>query len=439
MKNRTFIPAFIINSNNSTYGTETVLDEFLGKEEFLVNIVPPVIDENNVISLPKTIQHIIRKVMVTDIDCVLICQDDHRFTDSYSKNNLFECISQAKELGADILCGGLGIFRSALRVSKHIFWVEDFAGLPFTIIFRSFFEPILTSDYEIFPFSNGKFFIYPFISLKKEPVRDNASPINTEISRTENERGWASAQVEILDNISAFYKEFSGQKQGDFNEDEFDDVAIPTYIINLPERPERLDHIKKQFVGKDEFNVQIIEACRNPIGAVGLWESIRKIVKIAMDNEDDVIIICEDDHQFTADYSKSLLLKNILEANEQHTEMISGGICEFHKALPVTANRAWVSTSFCTQFIILYKPVFNKILDTPYDDTVTADAMLSTIVSNKMVFFPFISAQKPFGYSDVTKGNHENIELFARSFYRENTRLKRIYEARATYSSLQMY
>jgi hypothetical protein len=437
MTNQTFISAFIIN-NNSTYGTETVLKEFSGKEEFLVNIIAPVIDEDNVISLPKTIQHIIRKVIVTDTDCVLICQDDHRFTDSYSKNNLIECISQAKELGADILCGGLGVFRSALRVSKNIFWVEDFAGLPFTIIFRSFFESILTSHSKIFPFTNGKFFIYPFVSINKLLVYDTAKPANTKISSTENVSGWASAQVEILDSISAFYQEFSGQKQKDFDEEFFNDVAIPTYIINLPERTERLAHIKKQFAGKDEFKVQIVEACKNPIGAVGLWESIRKIVKIAMDNEDDIIIICEDDHQFTADYSKSLLLKNIIEAHEQHTEMISGGICEFHKALPVATNRAWVSTSFCTQFIILYKPVFQKILDAPYDDTVTADAMLSIIVSNKMVFFPFISGQKPFGYSDVTKGNHENIELFAKSFYRENTRLKRIYEAKAAYSSLQM-
>jgi hypothetical protein len=437
MTNQTFISAFIIN-NNIADGTETVLKEFSGKEEFLVNIIAPVIDEDNVISLPKTIQHIIRKVVATETDCVLICQDNHRFTDSYSKNILIECISQAKALGADILCGGLGTFRSALRVSKHIFWVEDFAGLPFTIVFRSFFKSILTDDYKNLPFTNAKFFIYPFISIKQELVRDNVTLNTTEISRTGSVSGLASAQVEILDRISAFYQEFSEQKQNDFDEEIFNDVAIPTYIINLPERTERLNHIKKQFAGKDEFKVQIIEACKNPIGAVGLWESIRKIIKIAMDNEDDVIIICEDDHQFTADYSRSLLLKNILEAHEQHTEMISGGICEFHKALPVTTNRAWVSTSFCTQFIILYKPVFQKILDTPYDNTVTADTMLSVILSNKMVFFPFISAQTPFGYSDVTKGNHENIELFAKSFYRENTRLKRIYEAKAAYSGFQM-
>ena len=242
-----------------------------------------------------------------------------------------------------------------------------------------------------------------------------------------------SNQVEVLEQVSAFYQDKLKLNEEDYDEDEFSNLSIPTYIINLPYRKDRLEHIKKQFAGKSEFDIKIIEACKNSNGALGLWESIRKIIKMGIDNDDDVLIVCEDDHEFTANYSKLLLLKNIIEAHGQHTEVLSGGICWFDKALPVSNNRAWVSTSYCTQFIILYKRVFEKILNEPYDHTVTADGMLSQILSNKIVFFPFISLQKDFGYSDISIDNNKDKEVQPNLFDTQIERLKLIYDARATY------
>lgn len=42
-----------------------------------------------------------------------------------------------------------------------------------------------------------------------------------------------------------------------------------------------------------------IEVCKNKFGNVGLWNSIIKIVKTALENVDDIIIRCKDGHQFT--------------------------------------------------------------------------------------------------------------------------------------------
>ena len=173
-------------------------------------------------------------------------------------------------------------------------------------------------------------------------------------------------------------------------------VIIPTYIINLPERTDRLEHIKKQFAGRNEFDVQIVEACRNKVGNVGLWETIRKIVRLAIERDEDIIVICEDDHEFTSDYSKSFLIENIIGAHLQRAEMVLGGICGLAKALPIAHSRAWISYSHCTQFTIYYKPVFEKILNEPYDHKVIVDILLSHMVINKMVIFPFISVQKVF-------------------------------------------
>jgi hypothetical protein len=163
------IPTFIINSKDRMNFKENSLKEFNGKEEFAVNFVEPVTGENKISDLWKTIQQIVQKVISTSADYILICKDSHQFTANYSKDNLLECIRQAKKLDADILCGEVNSFGSAIRVSNNIFWVENFSESQFTIIFRSFFENILLANKNIFSITNGQFFIYPFISNLKVP------------------------------------------------------------------------------------------------------------------------------------------------------------------------------------------------------------------------------------------------------------------------------
>ena len=145
-------------------------------------------------------------------------------------------------------------------------------------------------------------------------------------------------------------------------EDFYKNIIVPTYIINLVERTDRLSHIQQQFVGKHEFDVKIVEACKHPIGAIGLWQSILKIIRTAISDDDDVIIICEDDHEFAKSYSKEYLLDNIIEAATQGVEILTGGIANFYQAVPVSKNRLWIDSFWCTQFIVIYRSIFQKIL-----------------------------------------------------------------------------
>lgn len=187
----------------------------------------------------------------------------------------------------------------------------------------------------------------------------------------------------------------------------FDDTAISVYIINLKNRTDRLEHAFQQFHGRNEFEVHVIEAIRHEIGAVGLWQSFRSCISTAIENDDDVIIICEDDHQFTSAYNKHYLFKNILDASEQSCDLLLGGIGKFNHAVPITANRYWIDFFWSTQFVIVYKKLFKNILKKPFDITVTSDGLLSELTSHKMVLYPFISVQRDFGYSDVTQLNND--------------------------------
>lgn len=206
-----------------------------------------------------------------------------------------------------------------------------------------------------------------------------------------------------------------------------DDFYLLVYVINLKERIERRKHIEEQFHGKPEFELTWIEAVKHPIGTIGLWQSMVKAVRMAEDNEDDIMIICEDDHTFTSAYSKTYLWANMIQANEQGSELLSGGIGGFGAAVPVATNRYWVDWFWSTQFMVIFKPLFQKILDYDFKDTDTADGVLSILAKDKMVLYPFISIQKDFGYSDVTRSNNDVSGLVNHLFQQSDYRLRTIH------------
>jgi hypothetical protein len=218
---------------------------------------------------------------------------------------------------------------------------------------------------------------------------------------------------------------------------DFDNVVLPTYVINLKERTDRYRHIQEQFAGKTEFDLQIIEASTGENGSQGLWKSIARVAEMALRNDDDVILLCEDDHTFTPFYNREFLFKNIVEAGQEGADLLSGGIGGFNHAVPLTAHRYWIDSYWCNQFLILYKPIFSKILEAKFENTDTTDGVLSEITSHKMVLFPFVSVQIDFGYSDVTTRNNNERGLIDDYFKRTAERLEKYKNVYNRYVSIK--
>lgn len=292
------------------------------------------------------------------------------------------------------------------------------------------------ADHKIGSLTTNKFFIYPFISVQKEFGYSDATLINNNEGRVTELFSKAAETIQHLLEVRIFYSALQRNITIEDEYESFHNIIIPTYIINLPERTERREHIQQQFRGRDEFDITIVEAFKHEKGAVGLWHTIRKIVQMAIDNEDDVIIICEDDHEFTDAYSKQSLIKNIIEAGQQGAGMLAGGIGNFTHAVPLTENRFWISSFWCTQFIVLYRNIFTPILNEPFDSSVTADGLISDTVSNKMVLFPFISRQKDFGYSDATPIYYKSKGPLIDMFYECAGRLNVIQKVSEKYQQL---
>ncbi|MBA0883534.1 hypothetical protein [Flavobacterium undicola] len=193
------------------------------------------------------------------------------------------------------------------------------------------------------------------------------------------------------------------------------DFTISTYVINLFKHPDSLSHIKKQFDNRNEFTVNYLECFEDEQEAIHLWRNITKIVQLAMEADENVIIICKNTHEFTPFYSKQILLNSIIGAAEQGVNILFGGIGVFGQAIPVTKNRFWIDTFQQTPFIILFRPIFELILRESFTEKDTVDLKLSEMTSHKMVMYPYISVRKKIEdsiSSSLKNDEVNNIDMF---------------------------
>lgn len=177
-------------------------------------------------------------------------------------------------------------------------------------------------------------------------------------------------------------------------------------IVNLPERKDRYNHIVKTFQLRKEFVYNVFPSSPHTTGSFSLWITIKKIIE-TVDPGLDFFILCEDDHEFTSHYSFNLLQNCIIEAQELNADILSGGVSWFKTGVQVSKNLFWVEKYSGLQFTIIFKKFYQTIFDATFNEFDQADYKISDLTDKKFVIYPFISTQKDFGYSDVTRRNHE--------------------------------
>ncbi len=436
------IPTYIINLKARKDRKKHISKEFADREEFSTTIIEASKHEVGAVGLWSTIQKIIQEAINKHLEYVLICEDDHQFTEAYSKDILFACIYQAQLKNASLLLGGVSWFQDSLQISRYLFWVGKFTGLQFTIFFKNFFYTLVnapfeihdSADYKVGSLTMNKFMIAPFISTQKEFGYSDVTTINNSLGRVEKLFMSASQSIRMISDINVFYKRLSGITASRFPKiDNLDNVAVSTYIIKYTDKKILEEQFRKQFEGRTEFDIKIISAVKHQKKAMRLWLSIRKIIQLAIVNEDDVIIICEDNHKFTKDYDRDALLINILEANLQGVDYISGFAKDLDYVIPITRGRFWITPNCNTQFIIVFKRLFKKILETSYDHNVIPGILLSQLTNNKMVLFPFISVQKEIKHSDALVADKRIEEFLRRQLFSVSRRLEDINNAYIKY------
>jgi len=438
----------IINFDNNRFttivlqkkGNRTLQYQFENREEFCyqsIDLEP----ENYHFEVLNSIKQILKDPVQNEKDFLILCFNDHEFSEDYNVVTFEENIKRARDLEADVLVFGLSYFCCSIPIDENLSWVESIESAQFIVIFKRFYQTFRASftipnEYiqrRISRLSLSKIVQTPFFSINKN-INSNGLAENSD-SSANGKNGSVLRTLKLSDTIYQYYGKLQHQIESINAVSPDGEISIPTYIINLPERDDRRTHIIKQFQDRSEFDFKIIEAHRHSVGAIGLWITIRKIIKLAMENDDDVIIICEDDHEFTDDYAKHELFRNIFEGFQQNTDYINGGTSSINVVVPVSPTRFWVDLTRATQFMIIYKRLFEKILNYEFSKAVIADIVLSNLAENKMILFPFISKQHNFGYSDVTPQHTMDTDLVDIMFSDTERRLSQIKNAFEKYNS----
>jgi len=188
--------------------------EYFLRPEFDMTIVPAIKHNSGAIGLWETLNYIIRELVNYDYEYFIFCEDDHTFTKDYSKMFLEHCINNANQLDADILLGGISWFDIAVQASKNLFWVNNFSGTQFVVIFKKFYQIILnvndfkvtdSADHKLSTLTDKKFIVSPFISIQKEFGYSDITSLNNEIGRIDYLFEQTSNRIELLKKVKLFY------------------------------------------------------------------------------------------------------------------------------------------------------------------------------------------------------------------------------------------
>ncbi|MET3875829.1 hypothetical protein [Chitinophaga sp. OAE865] len=425
------ISTFIINKRNRSDRRVHILNQFLNKEEFVVQIVTAIECEIGAVGLWNTIKYIITELITGEENFILLCEDDHEFTDAYSAESLVKAINNAKNSKADILLGGVSGFFGAVELSNNLFWVETFSGLQFTIIFRKFFDTILNTDFNDYDnadfkfadISNYKFLMVPFISIQRDFGYSDVTEGNNVAGRMQLAFKESQENLLNIQSVNRFYsltkEKLNASQQYNLNE-----ITLTTFVLYTNTIGNELENITKQFRGKKEFDVKFVNMSERSNDLRGHWEYFREIIIKAIADKEDVIVICRDKHEFTENYSKEFFLSNLLQAHIHGTEILMGGISFFKQLVPISESRYWIDSVHGSQFIVLFRNVFSKILNEPTEDYKHIDEYLSIITSNKVVIHPFISKWRTT--SEYSKINTQAKKVIPDTYNETNDRISKI-------------
>lgn len=197
--------------------------------------------------------------------------------------------------------------------------------------------------------------------------------------------------------------------------DYFDQI----YVINLDSRKDRLDSVNKEFqrIGAPFTRVAAVDGHKENVpapgyadsndlywnaGAAGLLKSTEKVLKHAIANRYNKILICEDDVEFHPDINNKMSSLRDIPRNWQ---MFLFGAHHLKAPEPITENLAKVGYAFCLHCYAVNGPAMEYYLHLVQEGARELDRITAEFVQpagHTYCFTENMAWQKP-SFSDIQK------------------------------------
>ena len=222
---------------------------------------------------------------------------------------------------------------------------------------------------------------YTFMSIQRDFGYSDVTKRNNDERRVERLFEESSGRFDLLRKIKDFYS----QRQisnACVTDNDVEQISLPLYTI-LHEGETKLSYSNNNFTQKN------IAIKANDIFTK--WEAISSCINEAVSNEDDFIYISFSQIDMACSYDKFEFLNNIVKASQLGCELLLGNIEMFNHAVPLTDHLFWIDSFSSSSLIVLFSPVYKKILSAPPDPYETdIYSYLSYITSHKMAIYPFV-------------------------------------------------
>ncbi len=197
-------------------------------------------------------------------------------------------------------------------------------------------------------------------------------------------------------------------------------MKMPTFIINLPNRPDRLAKIKAQL---DKFGIfyYVWAATKNEDGKKGLVETMRELFAHCAGMDYDNVFVFEDDSRILSDEFLEIIYKCVLQLPKDYELFYAG--CNLHGKCKRYSENLIEGTGFYSSHAVMYsKAAIFRILSLLKNYNCAYDELLVKEIQregNTFCSFPLLVSQEN-GYSDIAKRN-VNYEKFIEKRYEEKT------------------
>nr|WP_295924335.1 hypothetical protein [uncultured Dyadobacter sp.] len=379
------IPTFIINLRHRTDRKTHVLSEFAGRAEFSVKIVEAISHPTGALGLWSTITDIIKLNCEIESQFIILCEDDHKFTEHYHPDTLLFNIRIARELGINLVAGGVSWLRSTFSISSQLYWTESFTGLQFTIIHKSLFSRILESsfsehdaaDLKLSSLTTRKAFIYPFISIQSDFGYSDVTIRNNKPGKVIELFADSSQAINYMLRGEAYY--ISAMKRfSDVENSALSDLTLSYYIVdNSAESAMSSNSTIEKNISVYFIQSKIEEATNN------FQDLLKRCVKMAEKSDDDVFIFSENNQVKLFNENTLTLFRQILLADSIGVDVLIGNAIGFDHAVPINDYLFWISNFSSFDYLIIFRSLYSCILNELKTDD-DFNLGLSQLSTNKM-------------------------------------------------------
>lgn len=201
-----------------------------------------------------------------------------------------------------------------------------------------------------------------------------------------NWRTWALKITSAIEELIRSRTDYAGSSP-------WDSFFIPTYIFSGEGMNVFPQQVEEVWSCHPEFQTVRVQEPLQARSFARTWRVIVQIVQTALEKDDEIILLCEDDLRFTEDYSTKELFNAILEAYKYRADILLGGIGEYDLLYPLSERLYWSDRFSGMQFILLFRNIYRPIIHYLPRNGDTVETVLNRL-SNMTV-----SCSRPISFS----------------------------------------